>query len=562
MPSLRERSITAGFAGGFFGQKNRNTEARRIQAENLERMREEAELERSKTAYLETQKRQTERNTFVQTVRAAGGVDDNNKLNAVGFDFVGRQAVPNWDSLEASQKQDWINTALKTDSGLDRWATAFYGPGASGAKVRSAISKPSSPNVDKTTSAILSTINQKNSMVGDTREVVTPNEPAGIRDVKVLGGVEKKVLKEIEATKDGTKGLEVFYEDGSTEFIPSSGDADKDEYIQVTGNFVTEDGRTVAGFRTKEDPRPFHMNPDGSKEYVTLEPDADAEQRVEMARLKAQDKEFLTSYTNNMNALTLIDDWTNTYNTADGGLQGAINIAFEYVETNANVFRSVEEGKMDVLEAAHALGFEGVKSREEAKEYVAGKRQVAMEIAADKAFEDIDGDPEAVEELRSLARLSANNVYKTALIYAAAKSFRGAGKLNTSDVEKIENIIDSNKGPASLLGSLSAIRDIAHSKAKQATRRIIRESDASLSSKIQGGQYLVAQDNSGPPGFLYKVSTSRDEFESAKGAPWKDRPALAVFVDDTGSVRVLKTEEEVGSFLSFMRPKRTPKINL
>ncbi len=85
MPSLRERSIAAGFAGGFFGQKNRNAQTRKTQADRLEQMEKTMELERSKTQYMNQVKRDNERSTFVKSITAAGGANEDGTLNRQGL---------------------------------------------------------------------------------------------------------------------------------------------------------------------------------------------------------------------------------------------------------------------------------------------------------------------------------------------------------------------------------------------------------------------------------------------------------------------------------------------
>ena len=154
---LRKRSIKAGAIQGFFGQKNRNIKRRNDMADRVAELREQQELERSKTQYEASVARTTKRRESEASIVAANGVDAEGNLNDQGFQLAASLSIPGWEDKSDIFKEKTIrnmsgNGAVNATSWLDQYH---------GIKVKSAAAfadqmggKSPFPTVQKTTNAM------------------------------------------------------------------------------------------------------------------------------------------------------------------------------------------------------------------------------------------------------------------------------------------------------------------------------------------------------------------------------------------------------------------------
>lgn len=570
MPSQRERSLTAGFIGGFFGQKNRNTEARRVQQDRLEELKKNMELERSKTQYTAAQEEQNRGNTFYKTVQASGGVKKDGTMNASGLSLAAQQAFGSaWQGKSKKQQHAWLTQAEAQNKTPAEWRKALFGNQAKYDKVASAMGESPHANVNKVTSNVVSNVASKEQMTnGSKAPTVTPTEPAGINDEGLapglLGGLDKEVLEKIEITENGVNKLKVIYTDGTSEVLDVGGDVEPEETKMISQSYIDLDtNKPVSAFwrlNDKGEPEVWGERPDGTRtSNIRPETDAGAASRVDNAPLREQANEMVL-YRNSFEGIKTLKKMAMTYNTADIGIQGAINNISAYLGANINPWLSVEQGQEDMRKVAESLGIEGVTSEADAKvkvkEHTQRKVQAEMFMFFDDNFDD-----EQASELKQLARTATNNVYKTSLIYLTAKALRGQGKLNTSDIDMVKGMIKDNMGEEQFLGSLAAINDVLVTKARSGARRILDDADQRLSDVSNKGKFFRSKDaEEGRMGVLYRAYP-KDKWGKTDETTGELYPAYVYVDGETGNIRKLTTPEELQGFKNNMQEAAMFSIN-
>jgi hypothetical protein len=506
--SQRSRVRNQSILGGFFSQKNAGFAAQRIAKENLLKMTQNQAVERNKTAYNTALEDSKTSAAQVQSIRAAGGTDASGKLNNVGAQLELQKLHPNWATMAPRAREALTTRFMGMNGG--KTAEEFYGhKGTPAFDDFSFI--PADVGEFRAVQA------KTNNMV---QEVGTPDTPApaeitGIPEVPTvpedpidLFPVSPRKIHGNGFTstdpKTGQKTLNFVDEAGKVLATHEIG-KDVQQLSQTNRTYVNDSGELVTALFDKEDKRGiFFLNENGSRNYeVTPETDEDAKDRVLRTASSAQQREL---FSNAMAGVASADQLLTGRNAANLGVQGMWNQFAEFASTLVNPFQTVAEGRELTKEVKEALGVPVDLTGAEALEAAKGRQKsILRKLTLDNLGFATAATDEERSEIQALANKAATDVRMASLVYYAAKTFRGAGKLNTDDLARIDRIVSASSGEGSFQGGVREIQADLYERAKRMSGTLINSKWAGVGNRIQNGVLFKDPQGARAPGFLYEV---------------------------------------------------------
>jgi len=221
-------------------------------------------------------------------------------------------------------------------------------------------------------------------------------------------------------------------------------------------------------------------------------------------------------------------------NTAQVGGQDMWNQAAAWLGDSANIFRSYEEGKIDPIKVKELLKIPLSTTDAKLKAAVEAKREAMMGFSLERAFGiDLATSEEERKEIRALADVAKKDVALANMSVLMAKAYRGEGKLNTDDRQRLDALVKRANVTSTIAAVQEAQGDMYKRFANRSAQLVARQFPEIGRSRILKGNFAIAKagDDVGT-GMYYQVD-----------APKVGEPEIVYVPHDTGVAEGLSTAQ-------------------
>ena len=314
--------------------------------------------------------------------------------------------------------------------------------------------------------------------------------------------------------------------------VPRVGDL---ETVQVAGKNIVAERDPITGELVQET---ITLQTGEEVPVESLDPRA-TPTGAELLKTKSSVSKSTDSVIQGSRARNTGRDLVKNYNATAHGGQGVINTVSENFGQFLNFFKRWDEGEVDSAQVraflkipdSDKMSKEELKTEFNKQIAIAGRLEMHRELP-DSAFVNA----EEADEIRSLIKKAEFNAKQTSFIIQSARFFRGDGKLNTSDVDRIKELFPQMGNAKSTIAIINTLTKTIHSEVRNTSRTLAVTHIPSLKNRINGRvDYYSPVDEKSQGAFVFQV-------RSEAGG----RPKQWAMVFDDGSV-VLQNGREMNA---------------
>lgn len=552
--------LSSSFQSGFFGQLNKNIEKKAKKRDDMEKsirnMEQNMEIYKSKFDYDFERKRVEGKRVEAKMMKDIGGYDSKGNYTDTGRWAMLNKNISGFSSLKINQQQALFDQHKITNPGTYKDdSDKIHGLDGGTHK-----SFSDATSVYPTVTKELELMNSQNALSSNNTIPEVPKEQGVTGEIsfedRMFASSAPEVKNSFEAVRNG-KRVRIYKDKfGTTISTEILGNVEMKNNMKVNllneAGHVTDENEYIISqvdgeWKINSGPK-GKLVPLGDQDWtssdvrtsraVIYKPDQNISQVVSRAFGAWKNGEMLKAGRNQ----------------ADKGLQGAWNTMAEFIGAQANIFRSVDEGRMDVTAAAKALGIniEGRNTKEIAAAVKDSRESKIQEALVRKLREGKESftEEENAEALQ-LARAASQDVRIAALLYNAAEVFkRGKGKLNVDDMQRMSAMIKTGSGSESFLASINEVQAEMYDAAVSMSYNLLSAEMPDWANSAINPQMLIHPEGNKSPGILYKIRS-----------PSPTGP-ISVFVNsDTGrTTKIMSTKEFRDFYKGYKQAKKPTRI--